>query len=162
LTSGPVVAGQFTVSTLTATSGPSGEDPSGDVRFTVFGSLNQAGPVTCLAVDGDTAIIRFDEELIFGFSMTLRVVDGQPDSVEVYFPGGGDPTDCSITGLTPSGFGGTVTSGDIAVVDAPPLPTSKEQCKNGGWRNYPGFRNQGDCVSFVATGGKSLPAGSKP
>ena len=29
-------------------------------------------------------------------------------------------------------------------------PTSKEQCKNGGWRNFnnPTFRNQGDCVSY--------------
>ena len=33
-------------------------------------------------------------------------------------------------------------------------PTSKGQCKNNGWRNYPQFRNQGDCVSFVATAGK--------
>jgi hypothetical protein len=31
-------------------------------------------------------------------------------------------------------------------------PTSKEQCKNGGWMNYPQFKNQGDCVSFVANG----------
>ena len=27
--------------------------------------------------------------------------------------------------------------------------TSKSQCKNGGWRNFPQFRNQGQCVSFV-------------
>jgi hypothetical protein len=40
----------------------------------------------------------------------------------------------------------------------PTLPTSKEQCKNGGWRSFPGFKNQGDCVSFVATGGKNPPA----
>jgi hypothetical protein len=40
----------------------------------------------------------------------------------------------------------------------PTLPTSKDQCKNGGWRNFPGFKNQGDCVSFVATGGKNPPA----
>jgi hypothetical protein len=38
-----------------------------------------------------------------------------------------------------------------------PLPTSKEQCRNGGWRNYPGFKSQGDCVSFVATGGTHPP-----
>jgi hypothetical protein len=31
-------------------------------------------------------------------------------------------------------------------------PTSKEQCKNGGWMNYPQFKNQGDCVSFVNNG----------
>jgi hypothetical protein len=36
---------------------------------------------------------------------------------------------------------------------------NKEQCKNGGWRNFPGFKNQGDCVNFVATGGKNPPAG---
>jgi hypothetical protein len=38
------------------------------------------------------------------------------------------------------------------------LPTSKEQCKNGGWRTYGVFKNQGDCMSFVATKGKSPPA----
>jgi hypothetical protein len=42
---------------------------------------------------------------------------------------------------------------------APPLPTTKDQCKNGGWRNFPGFRNQGDCVSFVATNGKNQSSG---
>jgi hypothetical protein len=36
-------------------------------------------------------------------------------------------------------------------------PTSKEQCKNGGWKNFnnPAFKNQGDCVSYVATGGRN-------
>lgn len=33
-----------------------------------------------------------------------------------------------------------------------PRPTSKAQCKNGGWRNFPQFKNQGDCVSFVNNG----------
>jgi hypothetical protein len=35
-------------------------------------------------------------------------------------------------------------------------PTSKEQCKNGGWRyfNHPRtFKNQGDCIKFVNTAG---------
>jgi hypothetical protein len=40
-----------------------------------------------------------------------------------------------------------------------PVPTSKDQCKSGGWRNYGVFKNQGDCVSYVATGGKNPPAG---
>ena len=39
-------------------------------------------------------------------------------------------------------------------------PTSKDQCKSGRWKNFPGFNNQGDCVSFVATGGKHPPAGT--
>jgi hypothetical protein len=39
------------------------------------------------------------------------------------------------------------------------LPTTKDQCKNGGWRSYGVFKNQGDCVSFVATGGRNQPSG---
>jgi hypothetical protein len=34
-------------------------------------------------------------------------------------------------------------------------PTTTAQCKNGGWRDFPQhFKNQGKCVSFVATRGK--------
>ena len=48
---------------------------------------------------------------------------------------------------------------DIAVRAAPAAPTSKDQCKHGGWRDFPalGFKNQGDCVSYVATKGKNPP-----
>lgn len=38
-----------------------------------------------------------------------------------------------------------------------PLPTDKAQCKNGGWQQFGVFKNQGDCVSFVETGGKNQP-----
>ena len=46
-------------------------------------------------------------------------------------------------------------------VPAPVTPKSKDDCKNGGWKNFtnPAFKNQGDCVSFVATGGKNPPNG---
>jgi YVTN family beta-propeller protein len=40
----------------------------------------------------------------------------------------------------------------IAIVNKPaPGPTSKDQCKNGGWKTFtnPAFQNQGDCVSYV-------------
>jgi hypothetical protein len=38
-------------------------------------------------------------------------------------------------------------------------PNNKDQCKKGGWRTFGIFKNQGDCVSFVATGGQNPPAG---
>jgi hypothetical protein len=47
----------------------------------------------------------------------------------------------------------------------PKLPTSKDQCKKGGWQDFKDaegerlFKNQGDCVSYVATGGKNPPSG---
>ena len=38
------------------------------------------------------------------------------------------------------------------------LPTSTDQCKNGGWKTFGVFKNQGDCVSFVASKGKNPPS----
>jgi hypothetical protein len=34
-------------------------------------------------------------------------------------------------------------------------PTTKDQCKNGGWQTFDTprrFENQGDCIQFVNTG----------
>jgi len=39
------------------------------------------------------------------------------------------------------------------------LPGNKDECKKDGWQSFGVFKNQGDCVSYVATGGKNLPAG---
>ena len=39
------------------------------------------------------------------------------------------------------------------------LPTSTDQCKNGGWKTFGVFKNQGDCVSFVASKGRNPPSG---
>ena len=48
-------------------------------------------------------------------------------------------------------------------VESPPppptMPTEKAECKNGGWEEFGVFKNQGDCVSYVATGGRNAPAG---
>lgn len=43
--------------------------------------------------------------------------------------------------------------------------TDKDQCKNGGWQNVTdnngnSFKNQGDCVSYIATGGKNVTSGN--
>jgi FG-GAP repeat protein len=37
------------------------------------------------------------------------------------------------------------------------LPTSADQCKDGGWKSFGVFKNQGDCVSYVATDGGNPP-----
>jgi hypothetical protein len=58
------------------------------------------------------------------------------------------PTDCSAS----FAVAGQPLNGRAVVFDAPLVPTSKGQCKNGGWLNFPQFKNQGDCVSFVETG----------
>jgi hypothetical protein len=54
------------------------------------------------------------------------------------------------------GVNGSNTTYDFepAAVTPPPTsgpPTSKDQCKNGGWKSFtnPSFKNQGQCVAFV-------------
>jgi hypothetical protein len=44
----------------------------------------------------------------------------------------------------------------VQVHDARPTPTSKDQCKNGGYVSF-GFQNQGECVAFVERGPKPKP-----
>jgi hypothetical protein len=49
---------------------------------------------------------------------------------------------------------GSVSSfSPFAAVFAPNGPSTTADCKAGGWRSYssPSFKNQGDCVSWVAT-----------
>ncbi len=49
------------------------------------------------------------------------------------------------------------------VIDTKVLPLTAAACKKNGWTSYydngTRFKNQGDCVSFVATGSRNLPAG---
>jgi hypothetical protein len=153
LTGGTVQAGDFTLFEINATSGPSGENPTGHTKFFqegVHGVGNLGGPVLCLGVRGNTATMNVESEL--GFLHTIQVVDGQPDTFDASLdtaPRG--PTDCSP--LAPTGFGAPLSSGDITVVDAPALPTTKGQCRDGGWSKF-GFKNSGRCIAFVNNGPK--------
>jgi hypothetical protein len=83
------------------------------------------------------------------------IVAANPDAVILggvgVNQGSGNP------GLTSSvdAFTFDETTYDFELHPAP--PASKDQCKKGGWQNFPGqnFKNQGDCVSYVATGGRN-------
>jgi hypothetical protein len=52
---------------------------------------------------------------------------------------------------------GTVLSQTLLRPCGPPI--TKADCKNSGWKAFDVFKNQGDCVSFVATGGRNQPSG---
>jgi hypothetical protein len=82
---------------------------------------------------------------------------------EVYVDDGGDANQWTTKVWThPALFPGIFFQDDLAFQASfsSPLPTSKAQCMNGGWKNFgTTFKNQGDCVSFVASGGKNPPSG---
>jgi hypothetical protein len=150
---------QFGVTaSVDAHSGPSGENATGTATFgarqTFFG-----GPVTCLNVTGNRAVIGGESTFSAPQGYLFLVVDnsatGAPDLFGILFPPPAEaPTICPSNLDVPLQ---AAASGDLVVHDAQPLPTSKDQCKNGDWRNYGVFKNQGDCVSFVATKGKNPP-----
>jgi hypothetical protein len=155
--------------TISVHAGPNGESPSGLLSMTGFVTGN-AVP-TCPSVVGNVAVGAYTlvDGPVSGRGFIAEVQDngppinGQPVDVVTYagfiIPGPG-PATCPLPGAgPPPGFSdvgdGPFLSGDVTVTDAPQLPTSKDQCKNGGWKAYGVFKNQGDCVSFVATDGKN-------
>ena len=120
--------------------------------------------MTCLSVTGNRAVIgMFRPDPIIGDTSIYRlVVDGGPGGTDTVGVDNavGRPLDCATIAIDvdPS----LPVSGDAIVTDAKPLPTTKSRCRNGNWRTYAVFRNQGDCVSFVATKGKNPPSGPSP
>jgi hypothetical protein len=94
-----------------------------------------------------------------GGSSSINVTSGPTNvytRVTLPFAGAsGATTAIAFTSLTNFGCGGIL----IDNVSVEPLPTTKDECKDDGWQLDGVFKNQGDCVSFVATGGKNPPAG---
>jgi hypothetical protein len=136
---------------LDAHSGPTGESPTGTASMTER-SFFVGGPVTCLRVTGNRAIIGGT----FGgpgggylFEVEDNSASGQPDRFSsppafAPVPGATCPTDLD----TPLR---DVTSGDLIVHDAtppPPVPSHLRQCLGGGWKAF-GFPSLQRCLTFV-------------
>jgi hypothetical protein len=102
-------------------------------------------------------------------------LDFQLDGFDVYFSdqlGPGDSTPLvnvgpvipgthvltvQATGVVGGCNAGTLASwgGTLTVVTVLPIgPTTKAQCRNGGWSNFSAFQNEGQCITYVATAGK--------
>jgi hypothetical protein len=76
-------------------------------------------------------------------------------------PGGGDWQDAGLANVwTVSAFPKVYfDTGLPSPTPAPPaLPSDKSQCTSNRWKAFSLFKNQGDCVSYVATHGKNAPA----
>ena len=136
---------------------PSGADPTGTVamRLTLLdlGALE----VDCLSVSGNRAsmVVRIPPLPAAPAGVLISVEDNDgagEDRLDWNFVSA-LPAECPA----PTAVFGTIRLGDITVRDAPNVPASKQQCKHGDWRNFPDFKNEGQCVSFVATGGKKQP-----
>jgi hypothetical protein len=130
-----------------------GGNPTGTVSLRIptppFGQfLPVVGRVTCLTVDHNRAVIGFVEAIFGTGPMTAVVSHNGPlrEPPSDGFAMFGGATDCSTVPAVPL----FALLGDIQIRDAP----SKDQCRNGGWRNYADaagqpFKSHGDCVAFA-------------
>ena len=132
----------------------SGDYPTGTASFRIFGLLDISGRVTCLRVTGPgrgggtpgaptTAVLQVD-------GVTMELVDnggGGADRIGS-FPLDRSSLDCSPIRAGETLVSDVLTNGRAIVFDAPPVPTSEAQCKNGGYAQF-GFKNQGQCVASV-------------
>jgi hypothetical protein len=131
-------------------SGPSGENPVGSMQLLIL-----FDDPTCLAIRpgggqvADEAAINMRNTLI-GNRVLVRITGGTSGPRVIGLLSSGSPTDCSFV---PPVSAAEVIEGGISIVDAPPLPTSKEQCKKDGWRVFGIFRNQGQCLASVTPKG---------
>lgn len=131
-------------------SGASGENPTGSVSFDALLVDLGALEVSCLTVSGNRAsmivlISSPSPPAPAGVLISVEDNDGAAEDRLAWNFVTTLPTECPV----PSEVGEPILAGDITVTDAQPFPTSKEQCKNGGWQTFGVFENQGDCVSFV-------------
>jgi hypothetical protein len=131
---------------------------AGDVYFS-----NGGTSVTIGLPAGTTAFYFYAEPNPFDvFTITATAQDGTTSGpVEVSGAAGARYFGFYVTGgstLASITVEGTVdfAIGEFGIASG---PTSADQCKKGGWRNFGIFKNQGDCVSFVRTNGRNGPAG---
>jgi hypothetical protein len=98
--------------------------------------------------------------ILKGLPVTIQVGPGSSVTYAETIDGGG-----TLVGLAVTAVSGRVTLNGVLVTGPMTLvgpPQTTAECKDGGWEtfNFPGtFKNQGDCVSYVSTGGANPPLG---
>jgi hypothetical protein len=153
---------------INATDDSAAEAGSATGTFTITRSGDLTGPLTVNYTISGSATNGTDYASLSG-SVTIGAGVASATVVVTPVDDAADETNETVILTLAAGAGHTIGSSNsdtvtIADNDGPTpvpgtMPTSKDQCKNGGWQTFGVFKNQGDCVSWVATGGKNPPAG---
>jgi hypothetical protein len=133
--------------------------PTGGSDYTVIGKTGLQTLAGTGAVETFAASIPVQSGDILGFWLSaqgvLRCARFATNGTVIFGPNSApDPSVGDTVSLPfPNQFVALNLSANLVPV------TSKAQCKKGGWKTFGVFKNQGDCVSFVATQGKNPPSG---
>jgi len=132
----------FTVSSPTAAIVTVTDAFCGGDRFTVSDGATELGTTSLVPVEGCPGTNITDPDLALAspaYSHGFFAVGAGAHSIGV------------VASTSPYGGGAAFIRYDTLTAD---------MCKKGGWMTFaPLFKNQGDCVSFVVTGGRNEPAG---
>jgi len=133
--------------TLARASQCNGGSPRFDVYTTTqspfFLGCNNVAPV--LNLDGSATYVFNAATIAASGQVAFPTGTIQSIDVLVDVQGSADLTNITVNGVT-----------QVPVVSQVGPPTSKDACKHGGWKtfNHPSFKNQGQCVSYVASHGR--------
>jgi hypothetical protein len=144
LTGQPFTSASFTLASTSQCQGGSPRFNIFTTTSTFFLGCNNVTPV----VNGDgTATYTFTAATLAAAGQQVPTPTGTINSAEVLIDiqGTADLTNITVNGVT-----------EVPAV----VPTSKAQCKKGGWKSFtdPKFKNQGQCVAYAnhhSTHGKS-------
>jgi len=139
----------FTTASFTLAS--TGQCNGGSPRFDVYTTTQSPFFLGCNNV---TPVLNLDGSATYVFNAATIAASGQVafptgtiQSIDVLVDvqGSADLTNITVNGVT-----------QVPVVSQVGPPTSKDACKHGGWKtfNHPSFKNQGQCVSYVASHGR--------
>ena len=163
-----IVDNELAVVTINATDDDASETGPGTGLFVVTRTGDATAPLTVNYTIGGSATNGVDYAAL---GVTVLIPGGSLSATITITPidDAVDESDETVALTIVAGAGYTIGSNNSATVKIAdndgvaspigPLPTSKDQCKKGGWQSFGVFKNQGDCVSFVATGGKNPPNG---
>jgi hypothetical protein len=154
----------------TSTNAAAGADITGlEGQAFTGASFTLANASQCQGGSPRFDIVTNDGLFFFGCNNVTPTINGDGTATYTF-----TPADAFNTSGVQSGITGTIQAADILIdvqgtadisnivvngTTQVPLvgpPTSKDQCKNGGWQSFnnPTFKNQGQCVSFVASHGE--------
>lgn len=135
--------------TLASASQCNGGSPRFDVQTTTGFFFLGCNNVTPVINANGTATYTFNAATLAAAGQQVATPTGQIVAIDVLIDVEGTADLSNIT-----------VNGQLQVPETTSAPTTKNDCKNGGWKTFnPPFKNQGDCVSWVATKGKNQPNG---
>ena len=108
-----------------------------------------------LVLNGEAATVNYTVASDVGGTVTKSLLPNLSPGADTF-----TLPDTGITSVTIT-RGTSATFWDFFIDDVSftATATTVSECKNGGWEAFGIFKNQGDCVSYVATDGKNQPAG---